>query len=71
MLRFLHKHKISTFYLNEFLVKMRLGGQSNVTWKNRIKANREDKQAWLLNHLKPSFHTFAFKPLRKIVQFIR
>lgn len=71
MLRFLHKHKISTFYLNEFIVKMRVGGQSNVTWKNRIKANREDKQAWLLNQLKPSFHTFAFKPLRKIVQFIR
>ena len=71
MLRFLHKNKISTTYLNEFLVKMRVGGQSNVSWKNRIKANREDKQAWLLNDLKPALHTFAFKPLRKILQFIR
>jgi len=71
MLRFLHKQKISTHYLNEFLVKMRVGGQSNITWKNRIKANREDKQAWLLNGLKPALHTFAFKPLRKIIQFIR
>lgn len=71
MLRFLHKYKISAYYLDEFLVKMRVGGQSNVSLKNRIKANREDKQAWLLNGLKPAFHTFAFKPLRKIIQFIK
>ncbi len=71
MLRFLHKHKISTAYLNEFLVKMRIGGQSNVSLKNRIKANREDKFAWELNDLKPAFYTLFFKPLRKLIQFLR
>jgi len=71
MLRFLHKHKISTAYLNEFLVKMRIGGQSNVSLKNRIKANREDKLAWELNDLKPAFYTLFFKPLRKLIQFLR
>ncbi len=71
MLRFLHKHKISTAYLNDFLVKMRIGGQSNVTLKNRIKANREDKLAWKLNNIKPAFYTLIFKPLRKLIQFIK
>jgi glycosyltransferase len=71
MLRFLHKHKITTVYLNEFLVKMRIGGQSNVSLLNRLKANREDKLAWKLNNIKPAFYTLLFKPLRKLIQFIR
>jgi glycosyltransferase len=70
MLRFLHKHKITTVYLNEFLVKMRIGGQSNVSLLNRLKANREDKLAWKLNNIKPAFYTLLFKPLRKLIQFI-
>ena len=31
MLRFLHKYKISTYYIPEVLIKMRLGGASNTT----------------------------------------
>ncbi|MCE3280647.1 MAG: glycosyl transferase family 2 [Bacteroidetes bacterium] len=69
MLRLLHKHKCSTVYLPEVLVKMRVGGKSNVTLLNRIKANREDKKAWLLNGLKPGFFTFIRKPLSKLGQF--
>ncbi len=71
MLRFLHKLKISTTYINEYLVKMRTGGQSNASVKNRVKANQEDREAWIVNGLKPRFYTLTFKPLRKIVQFIR
>jgi glycosyltransferase len=69
MLRLLHKHKCSTVYLPEVLVRMRVGGKSNVTLLNRIKANREDKKAWLLNGLKPGFFTFIRKPLSKLGQF--
>ncbi|MCD6067255.1 MAG: glycosyl transferase family 2 [Bacteroidetes bacterium] len=71
MLRFLHKYKISTAYINEYLVKMRTGGQSNASVKNRVKANQEDREAWVVNGLKPRFYTLTFKPLRKIIQFIR
>src|SRR5205085_2580993 len=46
MLRMLEKNKISVGYLPEVTVKMRVGGKSNVTLMNRIKANREDKKAW-------------------------
>lgn len=71
MLRFLHKHKISTAYINEYLVKMRTGGKSNASVKNRVKANQEDREAWTVNGLKPRFYTLTIKPLRKIIQFIR
>lgn len=69
MLRLLHKNKCSTVYLPEVLVKMRVGGKSNVSLMNRIKANREDKKAWLLNGLSPGLFTFIRKPLSKIGQF--
>ncbi len=70
MLRYLYKHQISATYIPEKLVKMRVGGKSNVTLQNRIRANREDQQAWLVNDLKPYFFTRYLKPLRKLVQFI-
>src|SRR5262249_51910923 len=70
MLRFIHKHKIKLAYLTEFIVKMRTGGQSNASIKNRVKANQEDRKAWEMNELKPYFFTLLLKPLRKIFQFL-
>jgi glycosyltransferase involved in cell wall biosynthesis len=69
MLRFIHKHQIRLSYLPECIVKMRTGGTSNITFKNRWRANREDKTAWEMNELRPRFYTFILKPLRKLVQF--
>ncbi|WP_439883006.1 glycosyltransferase family 2 protein [Pontibacter sp. MBLB2868] len=69
MLRFLYKHQVTTAYLPIKLVKMRVGGKSNLSLKNRIQANREDHQAWLLNELQPRFYTRFLKPLRKLGQF--
>ncbi len=69
MLRLLHKHKCSTAYIPQVLVKMRVGGKSNVTLLNRIKANREDKKAWLMNNLKPGMFTLILKPFSKLRQF--
>lgn len=69
MLRFIHKHRIKLSYLNKFIVKMRVGGKSNVTVRNRVNANLEDRKAWEVNGLKPRFYTLTLKPLRKIFQF--
>lgn len=71
MLRMLHKNKISVVYLPEVITKMRVGGQSNVTLMNRLKANKEDRLAWKINNLKPGLFTLSMKPLRKITQFIK
>jgi glycosyltransferase len=70
MLRMLHKHKVSTTYLPEVLVLMRTGGQSNVSIRNRIRANLEDRMAWRVNGLSPDLFTFLRKPLSKLKQFI-
>lgn len=70
MLRFVHRENIKLAYLPKVLVKMRAGGVSNSTFKNRIAANRNDRMAWKINNLKPRFYTLWLKPLRKIIQFI-
>lgn len=69
MLRVLLKHEARVHYIPEVLVKMRAGGMSNASFKNRIRANKEDVMAWKLNDLKPYFFTTWLKPLRKILQF--
>jgi len=71
MLRMLHKHKISVAYLPKIITKMRVGGQSNVTLKNRLKANKEDRMAWTINDLRPGPLTLTMKPVRKIGQFFK
>jgi glycosyltransferase len=70
MLRMLHKLNVTLAYIPEVLVKMRVGGVSNKTLKNRIKANREDKRAWEVNDLKPGVLTFIRKPLSKLGQYL-
>lgn len=71
MLRFIHKEKIKLGYLPRVITKMRLGGQSNVSLKNRIRANQEDRKAWSMNGLKPGLFTLIRKPLGKIKQYLR
>jgi len=71
MLRFLYKHDLSIGYIQEVLVKMREGGMSNRSIKNRLRANKEDKRAWEINGLTPKFYTTYLKPIKKIKQFIR
>lgn len=71
MLRFIHRFKTSIAYLPRVLVKMRVGGVSNASLSNRIKANKEDRRAWEVNGLKPSAFTLIFKPLSKILQFVK
>jgi glycosyltransferase involved in cell wall biosynthesis len=70
MLRFIHKHGISVAYLPRVITKMRAGGQSNVTLKNRWRANQEDRLAWKMNGLQPGFLTLVRKPLSKLIQYI-
>ena len=70
MLRLLLRQGISTQYIPKLLVKMRVGGESNASIKNRLRANRMDRRAWAVNGLQPHFWTLWAKPLRKMGQFI-
>ena len=71
MLRIIHKEEIRVEYLPEVIVKMRIGGQSNESFSNRIKANKEDRLAWKMNDLTPGKLTFIRKPLSKVGQFFK
>ena len=69
MLRLIHRYRIQVAYLPRVITKMRAGGQSNISLKNRIKANLEDRRAWEINGLKPGWLTLLRKPLSKIGQY--
>jgi len=69
MLRFLEKHRISTHYLPEVLIHMRVGGISNRGIKNILLKSQEDLLAWKLNGLNRSIYTIPLKNLSKIPQF--
>ena len=69
MLRFLEKHKISTYYIPEVLIKMRLGGASNRSLKNMWIKSSEDYKAWKVNNLNGGLYTILLKNFSKIPQF--
>jgi glycosyltransferase involved in cell wall biosynthesis len=69
MLRFLFKESCSAQYLPKVMIHMRAGGVSNVSLKNRIRANREDRMAWKINGVKPKWFTLLRKPLSKLIQY--
>jgi glycosyltransferase len=70
MLRILYTHHYTAAYIPEVLIKMRSGGFSNASLRNRFRANREDAKAWKLNNKRPHFFTVYLKPLRKIPQYL-
>lgn len=69
ILRFLGKHAISTHYIPEVLIKMRVGGESNKSLKNVLRKSREDLMAINKNGIGNIF-TLFFKNFSKIEQFI-
>jgi glycosyltransferase involved in cell wall biosynthesis len=71
MLRFLFNNGLSAVYLPQTLIKMRVGGVSNSSLKNRLQANREDRRAWKINNLTPKWYTLFAKPASKVMQFLK
>ncbi len=69
MIRLMVKHKISVNYIPEVMVRMQVGGESNVSLRNRLIANGNDHKAWSENGLKPPFGLRLTKPLSKIPQY--
>jgi len=69
MLRFMERYNIGTYYIPEVLVKMRVGGESNRSLKNILKANIECYKAWKVNNLKISLFIVIKKPFLKLLQY--
>ena len=70
MLRFLGKSGISTHYIPHFLIKMRVGGESNKSLKNVLRKSKEDLQAMKNNNIGGVF-SLVVKNLSKLQQFVR
>ncbi|HEX8460044.1 MAG TPA: glycosyltransferase family 2 protein [Segetibacter sp.] len=69
LLRLMFVQKIKAEYLPEVMVKMRAGGQSNSSIRNRIAAHLEDYKAWQHNGISPKWYTLSMKPIRKVEQY--
>jgi len=69
MLRMFELYNLKSKYIPINITKMRVGGVSNSSLKNRWQANRNDKKSWKVNGLKPLWFTFLIKPIIKIKQF--
>jgi len=70
VLRFLGVQKISTAYLPEVLIKMRLGGVSNNGVANLKKKIAEDIKALKKNNI-GGYHTIFMKNISKLPQFLK
>ena len=71
IIRLLYKFNITAKYIPMILVKMRMGGASNASIFDRLRANKEDGLAWTKNQLNKPYFIRIKKPLQKIKQFFQ
>lgn len=71
LLRLLVNGELSVAYIDDILVKMATGGQSNASLRNILKANIEVLRAWQKNDLRWGLPVSLLKPLRKLPQYIK
>ncbi len=70
ILRFLGQNKISTAYLPQVMIKMRIGGESNKSIKNIIKKMQEDVKVLKKNKF-GGWYTVFLKNIIKIPQLFK
>ncbi|WP_231427189.1 glycosyltransferase family 2 protein [Pedobacter sp. Leaf250] len=71
MLRLFKLYRFKSRYINILLVRMRLGGATNVSLKNIINGNLEILSAWKQNHLKVPLSLMPKRILKRLTQFIK
>jgi glycosyltransferase involved in cell wall biosynthesis len=70
MLRIFKKNSFKTKYLNEFIVKMRLGGATNKNIKNIYLGNVEILNSWIINDLSIPILLLPKKIIKRLFQFL-
>ncbi|MFZ4739781.1 MAG: glycosyltransferase family 2 protein [Bacteroidales bacterium] len=70
LLRFLYKNKISTFFWDEFILKMRNGGESMGSIKKILLGNKNVIKAFNLNNIRISKLYPFYRILLKLKQYI-
>lgn len=70
MLRMIEKNTISTYYLDETIVKMRYGGESTSSIKKIVQGNRNIMKAFKKNNIPVSMFYPIIRLLPKVKQFL-
>lgn len=70
MLRIFKNYSFNIRYINQVLVRMRLGGATNKNFKNIYLGNKEILCAWKQNFLKPPILFIPKKIIKRLIQYI-
>lgn len=68
MMRFLAKHKIKSKYIDKYFIRMRVGGESNGSFKNILIGNQNIMRAFKKNNVPSTPLYVVFRLLPKIIQ---
>lgn len=71
MIRMLKMHKYISKYIDEYLVKMRVGGKSTQGLRSYIISTGEIRKAWNSNGLSYPLYLYFIRPFKKILQLIK
>ena len=69
LVRYLYEHQLHVEYLNEYIVRMRVGGAST-SWKKQKEKWKEDFRMYRSHGLNP-YLSLSGKILSKIPQFLK
>jgi len=69
MLRVFKKYYFKSTHISRILVKMRMGGATNKSWKNIVRGNLEILSAWKINQLKAPLLLMPYRMIRRLAQF--
>lgn len=69
MFRVFKKGIFHTKYFNRLIVKMRLGGATNKSFRNIVNGNREILDAWVNNGIKPPVTLMPLRLIKRLSQF--
>ena len=71
MYRFIEVKKSSTFFLDRFIVNMRVGGESNRSILNIYKGNKDVIKSFKKYNTKPHFLYVLYRLIPKLKQFFK
>ncbi|QKJ29411.1 glycosyltransferase [Mucilaginibacter mali] len=69
MLRIFKKYDFKAKYVDQLMVKMRLGGATNKSISNILNGNKEIVAAWKKNGLKPPLFLMPLRFFKRLAQF--
>lgn len=71
MFRVFKKHNFNAKYIDRLIVKMRLGGETNKSFKNIINQNKEILKAWKQNGFNAPTSLMISRISKRLIQFIK